>query len=464
MAEDVLSRAISHFVNSGLLKTASGPNNFSSPSHVMYADDMLVFCNGSKRNLQALMSLLSDYRKVSGQHINLGKCKFYMGSHCTPRRRAQISASLGFSAGSFPFNYLGVPIFKGKPSRAQLQPIADRILSKLASWKGMLLSIMGRVELTKSVVHSMLLYSFQVYAWPVKLLNHLDRCIRNFIWSGDILTRKMVIVAWSKMSCPVKEGGVGIKSLGCLNKAALLTLSWNMITADKDRASFLRGRFLQHGKPSTRYIKSSVWPGIKSLVTTALSNSIWLIGDGKDVNFWLHNRLSKPIVDMLNIPDFMHNSLATSVADFIKDGKWNMPEDLLQKLSDAGIDLAQVPVPTYSEKYKLIWRESNSGNLSFKDAYLYFNPPKPHLDRHNIIWNKFIPPSKSLVAWRLLYGRLPTEDELQKRGCTTVSVCCFCYQNQESMEHIFFHCSYARSLWSWLGSVINCNMNSITLS
>lgn len=116
---------------------------------------------------------------------------------------------------------------------------------------------------------------------------------------------------------------------------------------------------MQHGKPSTRYVKSSVWPGIKSLVHTAFSNSILLIGDGKDVNFWLHNWLSKPIVDMQNIPVSIHNSLAASVADFIKDGKWYMPENLLQRLSDTGIDLAQVPIPTFTENDKLIWRESN---------------------------------------------------------------------------------------------------------
>jgi len=36
--------------------------------------------------------------------------------------------------------------------------IADRIKTKLATWKGFLLSIMGRVQLVKSIVHGMLVY------------------------------------------------------------------------------------------------------------------------------------------------------------------------------------------------------------------------------------------------------------------------------------------------------------------
>lgn len=31
---------------------------------------------------------------------------------------------------------MGVSIFKGKPRKAQLQPIADKIKGKLAKWKG----------------------------------------------------------------------------------------------------------------------------------------------------------------------------------------------------------------------------------------------------------------------------------------------------------------------------------------
>jgi len=40
---------------------------------------------------------------------------------------------LGFSIGSFPFTYLGAPIFKGKLNRTHFQSIADRIKLKLAN-------------------------------------------------------------------------------------------------------------------------------------------------------------------------------------------------------------------------------------------------------------------------------------------------------------------------------------------
>lgn len=76
---------------------------------------------------------------------------------------SRISALLGFNLGSTSFNYL----FKGKPKKVHLMPIADRIMVKLSSWKGALLSIMGRVELVKSVIFGIMLYNFKVYSWPV---------------------------------------------------------------------------------------------------------------------------------------------------------------------------------------------------------------------------------------------------------------------------------------------------------
>ncbi|XP_019431610.1 PREDICTED: uncharacterized protein LOC109338761 [Lupinus angustifolius] len=166
LAEDVLSRGITSLVVSKKLSTISGPNGIATPSHVLYADDILIFCKGAKRDLLHLRQLLDDYGQASGQIINPSKCKFY--SNATPRKAANISSYLGFNAGSLPFTYLGVPLFKGKPRKIHLQPIADRILGKLAKWKGHSLSIMDRVELVKSVVTR------------IKLNWHAT--IRNSIW------------------------------------------------------------------------------------------------------------------------------------------------------------------------------------------------------------------------------------------------------------------------------------------
>lgn len=224
LAEDALSRGIYFLVKSGDLKLMSGPRAYFTHSHVMYADDVMVFCKGTKKNLSNLMALFHQYGCASGQFLSLDKCRFYPGG-LSAVRIAQIASFLGFQAGRMPFIYLGVPIFQGKPKSSYLKPIVDRIKTKLASWKGVMLSIMGRIQLVKSIIHGILVYSFHVYAWPKSLLKQLDTWIRSFIWSGDIYTRKLVTVSWEKLCCSFEEGGIGLRSLRAINEAAMLKLS-----------------------------------------------------------------------------------------------------------------------------------------------------------------------------------------------------------------------------------------------
>jgi hypothetical protein len=223
LAEEVLSRGITNLVNAGQLKLIQGIRNNTIPSHCLYADDVMIFCKGSKSNVQVLSQFFAKYAQISGQHISPQKSTIYSGS-IPHHRLTNIAHTLGFNIGSLPFVYLGVPIFKGKPKKIFLQPVVDKIKAKLASWKASLLSIAGRVQLVKSVVYSMLTYSISIYSWPISLIKELDKCIRNFIWSGDCEIRKLVTVSWFKVCSPIIEGGLGLRSLSTLNEASNLRL------------------------------------------------------------------------------------------------------------------------------------------------------------------------------------------------------------------------------------------------
>jgi hypothetical protein len=61
---------------------------------------------------------------------------------------------------------------------------------------------MGRDHFVKSIIHGMLIYSLHIYAWPHTLLCKLDEWIRNFVWSGDVFTRKFFTVAWNTVCMP----------------------------------------------------------------------------------------------------------------------------------------------------------------------------------------------------------------------------------------------------------------------
>lgn len=110
-----------------------------------------------------------------------------------------------------------------------------------------------------------------------------------------------------------------------MNKASLTKLAWDMRTTNHEWAEFYRNRFGCNSIPSSRYFKSSIWPGIRDNWELYNMNSIWVVGNGLSINFWKDNWLGQPIVDQLNIPQDLHKDLHATVTDFTNGSKWTIP-------------------------------------------------------------------------------------------------------------------------------------------
>ncbi|MCH82144.1 RNA-directed DNA polymerase (Reverse transcriptase) [Trifolium medium] len=70
LAEEVLSRSISKLVVDGRHDLIEGTTNSLVPSHILYADDILIFCRGTISNIRALPNLFLNYAEISGQMVN----------------------------------------------------------------------------------------------------------------------------------------------------------------------------------------------------------------------------------------------------------------------------------------------------------------------------------------------------------------------------------------------------------
>lgn len=83
--------------------------------------------------------------------------------------------------------------------------MVDKIKIKQAAWKASLLTFAGRLKLLKSEVYGMLINSITIYAWPLSLIKELNKCIQNFLWSGDLNSMKLVTMVWSTIYTPIYE-------------------------------------------------------------------------------------------------------------------------------------------------------------------------------------------------------------------------------------------------------------------
>jgi hypothetical protein len=186
-----------------------------------------------------------------------------------------------------------------------------------------------------------------------------------------------------------------------------------------------------------------------------MDNSAWLLGDGEDISFWNDCWCGLSISEQLNLPDHISQSLVSTVSDFIVDGLWVIPPQLTTLYPNLISIVSQVSIPSFPAKDKILWKHTDDGDLQLKEAYQFKLIQHQELVWAKVIWNLDIPPSKSLLVWRIMHGKTPTNENLMLRGCFIPSMCNLCNSHVETSFHIFFECSYAIKLWSWLAGCIN---------
>lgn len=85
-----------------------------------------------------IVSVFRGFWQIAHPYLgkNPAKSKAYFILQVSRIAQRRLLRIMGIPCGTIPFTYLGVPLFIGKPRRAYFQPVADRILGKLAKWKG----------------------------------------------------------------------------------------------------------------------------------------------------------------------------------------------------------------------------------------------------------------------------------------------------------------------------------------
>lgn len=113
-------------------------------------------------------------------------------------------------------------------------------------------------------------------------------------------------------------------------------------------------------------------------------------------------------------------------------------------------------IPSSPCSDQLVWTDSESGMLSFKEAYVHNNPIGQVVPWAKLIWNNSVPPSKSFILWRITHNKMTTDENLHCIGCIVVSMCSQCGNSYETTKHLFLDCPFAKDLWQWFMSAINC--------
>jgi hypothetical protein len=139
-------------------------------------------------------------------------------------------------------------------------------------------------------------------------------------------------------------------------------------------------------------IHSSLWSSVKAEYNVVLENSHFIIGDGSTINFWSDIWCGDhSLAQSLQFPD--GHMLEAKVSDFIQNHQWHLTPEIEDNFPNLRQIVEKVTIPLEHKPEALAWRESDSGDLSLKQAYLFKDHLQPQLHWEKSISSKDIPPS-----------------------------------------------------------------------
>jgi hypothetical protein len=344
---DKLSHLILQSVSEGKWIGIKAGRRGPMVSHLIFADDLLLFGEASERQMKAVIETLECFCSMSGQKVSQDKTSIIFSKNVAKGMRLKLLQISGFKETNDFGKYLGVPLLGRAPKKTDYQYILDQVSAKLSAWKATHLSFAGRVTLAKSVIEAVPIYPMMAAKIPKFCLDEIQKMQRQFIWGDTEQKRRFHAIGWEKITVPKWLGGLGIRKLDHMNQACLLKLNWKLQSGSGDYwCSVLRGKYLRDnnahfvGEGNRLSSCSSLWKTLHNLNPLLDNYSFWYVGDGSVIDAWKDAWIEEGLwLDrQLVIPS---NLQGYKVCDLIDDeGRWNwnlfanwMPDIIKKKIA-----------------------------------------------------------------------------------------------------------------------------------
>lgn len=287
---DGLSTILSSAVRTGDLVPLKVCRQAPGISHLLFADDSLLFFKANVEQATVVKEALNLYERCTSQLLSPAKCSMLFGKHCSDQTQPGIKSLLDVQQNSFEDKYLGLPTPEGRMKADRFQSIKERFFKRLIDWAEKHLPMGGKEVLIKSVIQALPTYMMSVFKLPPSFCEEYMQLVRKFWWGEDRSQRKVHWASWQQLIKPKSMGGMGFKDMKIFNQALLARQAWRLVQfPDSLCARVLKAKYYPNGDlldTAFSSVSSDSWKGIVHGLELLKKGVIWRIGTGRKVHIW----------------------------------------------------------------------------------------------------------------------------------------------------------------------------------
>lgn len=430
-------------------------------SHVIFADDLFLFCKGEMVSISLLLDAVDSFANQSGLLLNKRKCQAFFCNVGADIVDATVQR-YGFSVGTLPIKYLGLPLITGRLSSMDCAPLIQRLCRRIEDWSVRTLRYSGRLQLLTSVLQGIQGYWASYLFLPKGVLKKIQSLFAKFLWGGDLMTACHYKVAWTDCCAKKEEGGLGIRDLFEWNRTAILFQVWRLSLPSpsslwilwvhscmlKNKAFWTTSipykcpwtirKILNHRQDAIQFLTFKVAHDSRF----KLWHDPWLINEPLLVKF------GRGIIHVMDSTEH------ATVQTWIANRAWMVSSSNDYRATEIRRILSTCAI---GDSDGVLW--NGDSNVKLKTVWESIRRRHGSPAWLSLIWNKFQIPSCSFISWLACRGRLSTKDK-QFLFCHLADQrCVLCRSSDETTEHIFASCPYSFIIFRQCPFALNLNWN-----
>jgi hypothetical protein len=307
-------------IKSGNLKGIAVSSSFSL-SHLLFIDDILIFCQGNMNYIEHLKTLLTTFCKATGMLINKEKSSLFIwGMSDLEQQHISHILDIHLPKPEAGFKYLGFFLKANGYVKKDWLWLVAKVEKKVNSRCNRWLSRADRLILLKSVLEAIPVYWITLSWVPKGILNKIRQLSFQFLWSGSKENKSLVSASWKKLAIPKDLGGWGLKNIFLFSKALAAKNVWSLIQGSGLWPRVLRAKYFP-SKSVIDWIRnpnkhlqngSMVWKADLNAVPLIGDKLLWKVRNRRNIliskNPWISSEnnhlLPDPIIHTLNNQGF----------------------------------------------------------------------------------------------------------------------------------------------------------------